>query len=277
MQLEQVILDFDGTVTNTEEEAVDYVDAFKSDMQKRVMPNKAGEFEQLWELERTGVMREPNKHGWKYNGKIIAPSHADPYVLCTTIGDLVLDELGMDEEEKSALLNELFQKHYAKAGTVFKPEAKEFLYKLSEKLPVTIVTNSDTKKVIKKIETIDAELLKAITVVGNAKKYVLDDSWDEVPETMQMDGLERAVYLRRKLYFDVLKDVAEGRSFENLLVVGDIFELDLALPAYFGAHICLATNQNTPDYEKQFAKSLGRGHAAEDLKEILEIIEKNGS
>ena len=91
-----------------------------------------------------------------------------------------------------------------------------------------------------------------------------------MPEFIKIQGLERKIYLRRKRYYDVLNQIWEQSSVkpEQCLIVGDVFELDLVLPAKLGCNIFLVTNSQTPDYEKQAVKDLFKGY----VSEILEIF-----
>src|SRR6185503_11542990 len=87
---------------------------------------------------------------------------------------------------------------------------------------------------------------------------------------LTIPGLERAVLLRRKAYHDILATVlAEaGSSWEELVVVGDIFELDLAMPLSLGARVGLVTSPRTPAYERAFVTAHPRAALIEDLSQI---------
>ena len=62
-------------------------------------------------------------------------------------------------------------------------------------------------------------------------------------------------------------------DFRNLLVIGDIFELDLALPLCLGARVALMTNDHTPQYEKDFLFSHPNGHLVSNLTEAIDLIQ----
>ena len=98
-------------------------------------------------------------------------------------------------------------------------------------------------------------------VHGTAKKYYLDDDFTEVPESITLDGLPRPVLLRRKKYHTVLEQLLRREEMEwsELVVVGDIFELDLSLPLAMGARVGLLANSFTPNYEKAYLASHPRG------------------
>ena len=90
---------------------------------------------------------------------------------------------------------------------------------------------------------------------------------DDVP------GLERPLYLRRGLYFEVLSAIwsATGASPEGTFVCGDIFELDLALPAALGARVHLVGRSSTPEWERSAVERAG-GSYSDVLSGLLERI-----
>ena len=59
-----------------------------------------------------------------------------------------------------------------------------------------------------------------------------------------------------------------GATFEDLVVVGDIFELDLAMPLALGARVGLVTSPRTPAYERAFVTAHPRATLIEDLAQI---------
>ena len=61
-----------------------------------------------------------------------------------------------------------------------------------------------------------------------------------------------------------------GTTPEQTLVAGDIFELDLALPAALGAHVQLVARDNAMAYELNAVKALGpRGGVDRSLRALL--------
>jgi hypothetical protein len=57
-------------------------------------------------------------------------------------------------------------------------------------------------------------------------------------------------------------------TFDQLVVIGDIFELDLALPLALGARVGLVASAHTPPYERAFVSAHPRGRVLEDLAAI---------
>jgi hypothetical protein len=83
----------------------------------------------------------------------------------------------------------------------------------------------------------------------------------------------RNVHVRRKGYFDILKKLTEENFFStNTTVIGDIFELDLALPHELGYNIIQIDNGSTPKHEKNYmTKDHNFVSNLEELREVLEL------
>lgn len=268
-----VILDFDGTLTLVAEEAKPFLINFKKDIANLL--NKK-DIDKEWKKAEREILQNPDKYGWKYKGKIVAPPNADDYVLATVIAEFLLDKAGvlMDTNERDDILQEIYQRNYSKSGIVFKKQAKELLEELIKRIPVFVVTNSRSDTVMNKIEQLNPRDKEQIKLFGDAQKYSISSDFDAVPETMTINGLNRAIFLRRKKYFDVLNQIWKETFSkpEQTLVIGDIFELDLALPAILGCNIFLVTDSNTPSYEKEAVTFLFNGYVSEDIKDILKVI-----
>lgn len=254
----KIILDFDGTLTDTNKEAKPYLEKFIALFSEQTGYQVSRLDEQV-EERRGEILKDPHR-GWEVNGKIVAPAHADPYVLNYTIYMELMDKYDIDKcynlpptiQEKEAFLSSLFHECYPFADTVFKPGAKEFLERVSCEYDVVIVTNSKMDAVQNKL----AKLGKFdIPIIGNAQKYLVDDAFVELPEFIEIQGLPRPVLLRRKAYKVVLDDLMEeGFTPENTTVIGDIFELDLALPNYLGYRTVLFNS--TDDNQHHASKAL---------------------
>jgi hypothetical protein len=107
-------------------------------------------------------------------------------------------------------------------------------------------------------------------VRGHARKFDVDDEWTGADAELALPGLERPVLLRRRAYHDILKAILDeaGATFFDLVVVGDIFELDLAMPLALGARVGLVASPKTPPYERAFVDAHACGRVIEDLTEI---------
>jgi hypothetical protein len=72
------------------------------------------------------------------------------------------------------------------------------------------------------------------------------------------------------MYHDILRAIldAAGATFADLVVIGDIFELDLAMPLALGARVGLVSSMHTPAYERSFVEAHPRARMIEALGEI---------
>lgn len=278
-ELDCIILDFDGTFTDVEQEAVPFLEAYRDELTAKLGPEVTG----WWDEVAKQIGENPNGFGWEFDGHIVAPSHADPYIMATSTAQKLLDDhdLLMDHEERRVFLDALFKANYPKARSIFRPEAKEVAERLiASGVPCFVVTNSHTEAVDKKLDELAPKGRDKLPVYGNAKKYVIaqpevaNNRFSDVPESLNVDGLERPIYLRRGLYYDVLETVLQRASAqpERTLVCGDIFELDLALPSALGYQIHLVARPGTPDYERDAVERIGDGAVSESLRPVLDYL-----
>ena len=276
MGIELVVLDFDGTLTNVDEEAYAAVAGWREDVAKD-LGLSAVEIEQRWSAAQAKIELDPSNYGWLMGDKIVAPAYADPFIMARVISEVIFDEAGkyMDRTQREDLLqNRFFKKNYRKAGIAFKGEADRFLTSLKCQFGTCVVTNSGTSGVINKIKHLATDH-SDIPIHGDAKKYVLDFGWTDVPESIERNGFNRPLFLQRKKYWDVLSQIMaeKGFSSEQVAVVGDVSELDLILPEEMGMHIVLTPRNSTPDFEVQAVASSQRGYVARDLWEVLRHLE----
>lgn len=265
------VVDFDGTLTNAEEEAKPFLAAYQKDlMDLTALPRMDIEAFMATHLSR--IMANPQAYGWEVDGRIVAPAAADPYIRMDTIAGAVLKaETSLDADMQFRILRMLFRKNYEKTDTVFRPHAEDVMSGFTERQNcVYIVTGSDPEKVRAKLHHLGDGLLATMAVVGFARKYVVNDHFALVPRAMQIPGLSRPVHLRRWEYYLALDRLREehGARWGDIAVVGDIFELDLALPLALGCRVALLANEYTPEYEKDFLASHQRGRVLTEITEI---------
>ena len=263
-----IVLDFDGTLTDAEVEGEGFTIGYLEDL-AALTGQPYADIVPLAERFEAEVCERSQEFGWLYDGQIVAPATVDPYLRMMPVARKLLDHFGAFgvEQERARLLEGiLFRYNYPKTKVCFRPGAAKVLGRLSQR-SAFIVTNSHTEAVQRKIVTLPADdtassLADTWTerVRGGARKYVVDDSFSEVPRELRISGLSRPVLLRRRHYHGVLCELCEkvGVDFTELLVVGDIFELDLALPLELGATVALVRNSRTPDYEVDFARIRAR-------------------
>jgi len=272
--IECIVLDFDGTFTLVDEEAVPFVDAFRQGLAVEV----GSDLDAHWDAAARVISASPDRFGWEYDGVIVAPSHADPYIRCTTIGQIVLERAGIAAQRRTEILQGLYRTCYPLSRTVFRPDAKMVVEALvGSGVPVHVVTNSATAHVQAKIDVLDPVGKTSLQVRGDAKKFVLqepdrkDPVFDALPARTALAGLSRPVWLRRGFYYQALRKIWEetGASPETTVVCGDIFELDLAMPGKLGARVHLVARPETPDYERQAARSVPGGSTSSELGGLL--------
>jgi hypothetical protein len=211
-------------------------------------------------------------------GRAVAPATVDPYLRMVPIAHRILDRFGAmpGATDRGRLLGGVLYKYnYAKTlgHPAFRDGAGAALTALAG-TATWIVTNSDTHAVAGKVAALDRTTpgVAWLTsrVRGFARKFDLDDSWTGAPAELTVPGLDRPVLLRRRTYHDIIQTLldAEGATFADLVVVGDIFELDLAMPLALGARIGLVAGAHTPAYERAFVAGHPRGRIIEDLREV---------
>ena len=278
MGIELVVLDFDGTLTDVWKEALPAIAGWKADVASELGFTSA-QIESRWNQIQERIEQDPSHYGWRMGDKIVAPAYADPNVMARTISDILFDEEQkyMDRSERENILqHRIFATNYKKMGTVFKPEADDFLFSLQDEFRVCVVTNSGTESVMEKISQLPTSHSK-IPVYGDAKKYVLNSEWRDVPESVYKEGFGRPLYLQREKYWNLLTQVMAEHSLapEQVAVVGDIYELDLLLPEQKNMRIILAASQRTPTYELDAVRAYSRGHTASDLFAIHAYLNLN--
>lgn len=274
-----LILDFDGTVTDAEAEGAPFREGYLEDLSILTGEPIAAVRIVAEEIEAT-VQADPNAHGWIYADRIVAPATVDPYLRVMPVARAVFDRFGVfpGADDRRRLLDGILYKYnYQKTNIAFRPGAYELLHGLVG-TDSYVVTNSHTDPVQAKIRTLGdgGESLDwwLPRVRGSAQKYAVDDQFDAVDAEMELPGLSRPVLLRRRLYHDAVASLlaASGASWADLLVVGDIFELDLAMPLAMGARVGLVVNEFTPEYERAFVETHPRGTVLRSLQDVLPLV-----
>jgi hypothetical protein len=272
-----LVLDFDGTMTDAEAEGRPFRDGYLEDLALLVGATVSDVAPIADEVEAE-IAAAPAKYPFMWMGRAVAPATVDPYLRMVPIANRILDRYGAipSPDDRGRLLGSVLYKYnYAKTlgHPVFRPGAGAMLASLGG-TNTWIVTNSDTHAVAGKVAALDREAPGVAWLTGRvrgfARKFDVDDQWSDAPSELALPGLERAVLLRRRAYFDILREVVAeaGSTFEDLVVVGDIVELDLAMPLGFGARVGLVTSARTPSYERAFVPAHPRATLIEDLAQI---------
>lgn len=274
-EIKNIILDFDGTLTDAEKEAAPALKK-KAEMfcERTGMPSIV--LEALLREAEVEVLQDPTA-GWTYNGLVVAPATADSYVFDTACYFKVLEKLEnnfdfdvpRNREGREVFLQKLFHASYPHAAIVFRKGASDFLEELTSQYAVVVATNSETKPVKNKMEKLGDF---GIPIFGGAKKYAVENSWDSVPESIQPEGFPRPVFLRRHQYGFLLSSL--GFKPEETAVVGDIFELDLALPQHWGYRAVLFQTQGTQPHEKRYMETQPNSFLTKDFGEVVRRLKE---
>lgn len=272
MPIRTVILDFDGTCTDVDREAQGFLAGYKADL-ARLMG--VADLDHAWQEAERRIRQDPSRHGWVIAGRMVAPP-VDLYLLATAVSSLLAPDLSDAETER------LFKENYRFTTTAFRPRAREVVEAFAAAgVHFFVVTNSDAARVGDKLDALAPRGRERVQLRGDARKFVVaepsvhadDPRFASVPETLEVADWDRPVYARRGHYFDALASIwAEtGSTPAETLVVGDVFELDLAMPALLGCRVHLAASPRTLDYERRGVEAVG-GRADEDLASVLAYL-----
>lgn len=284
-----LVLDFDGNLTDVEKEAIPYVEGWINDLVILLQRTPAAIRQAALETYQE-IAGDPATHGWRYDGEIMAPCTVDPYLRMSACSQILLERAGWSSAKIDDEIQRLFKKNYTLTCDVPRDGTFTLLMAAWERqLTVRIVTNSHTDAVTRKVErllggvegTQDAINWWNMRVIGDARKYDPKEKpevgaiWDGMPDRQHFAGFPRPTVIKRPHYRQVLVDKMERTAIKlpadpsKQLVVGDIFELDLALPLAMGWNIGLMANEHTPAWELNFVSSHPRGRVLRDVSEIL--------
>ena len=282
MTVRLLILDFDGTFTDSEIEGAPFAAAYPDLVAAAAGAGAA--FGQLWPQALEETRRESPIFGWRMNGCDAAPADADPYIRCSMAAHKVLDrlQLVLHGPERDKLLSQTYQQAYVHSGIAFRPHACAALQAvLDSGVPVVVVTNSSTAHVQHKIRQLGLAAPDKVEVYGNAMKFWVDASptgdarFDALPAQEDAPLLGRPLWLKRNKYFERIAELMRrhGADPATTVVCGDIYELDLALPAALGSRVALMRRFNTYAFEVEAVQRLGpRGRVLDDLRQLAQWL-----
>lgn len=256
MAIVKLISDFDGVWTNQETEA-DYVWNYIITAVASLTGDTPKTVNDLLTESKKEMDSTPYDYGWFNNGKISAYYQEDPFGDNNAIFDYInraaskrsyshfkqeLARLKDSIEKKGKMsLAEFSNDCFIRSTTQFKLEGKlkpvESAGTIIKKLnaagvEIVVASNSKTEKIEhlfrKAGQTVTNErsiVRGRLHAIGDAQKFVIDNSFTELPEFYDITKRFR-VNLHRKNYFKIL--LSEKPDY----VIGDVFSLDLALPLY---------------------------------------------
>lgn len=247
----KLISDFDGIWTNQAKEA-DYVwDFILNYLADLTSQNKIFISDTLAQC-RNEMNKTPELFGWYNNGAVACFYHEDPFGDNNAIFDYI-NKTGLSDDsdylkslklirdsvlKKYKSLADFSQDCFYLATTKFKEEGKlqpvsdamDVIKKLNlSETEIIIVSNSRTNKIEHVFEKAgiiaSPEMGSAVRVRGDAMKFVVDDTFSDIPESLNINE-KINVPLRRKSYYNILLEEKPG------FVIGDVFSLDLSLPLF---------------------------------------------
>ncbi|HKL23326.1 MAG TPA: hypothetical protein VJ895_01095 [Candidatus Nanoarchaeia archaeon] len=255
----RIILDFDGTITDIEKETqgfqgmYPYILLDELNLERKYLKR----FNEIKEKLRNNL-----KKGFEIGGNDVMPASCDPYILTQSAGQELIDGLGLEILEKDKLLVDLFletKKEVGKKETFYregKERTKEFFDKILENHEVCFVTNASFEKVEKHLKELGNKYFEMVAIYANAGKLKIDNDFKELPKKMCPKGFDwpREVLLRRKEYHQRIEFLKEEKGFYPSIttVIGDIYELDLALPDYLNYNIIQIENGYSKEHERNY-------------------------
>jgi len=247
----KLISDFDGIWTNQAKEA-EYVWNFILNYLSELTSESKNFVSDTLSACKKEMNGTPELYGWYNNGAVACYYNEDPFGDNNAIFDYI-NKTGLSDDtayhkslkhirdsilKKYNSLADFSQDCFFLATTKFKEEGKlspvsdaaEVVQKInSSGTEIIIVSNSKTKKIEHVFEKAgikaSPEHGSVVRVRGDAMKFVLDNSFNEVPEYLNIND-KFSVPLRRKSYYEILKEEKPD------IVIGDVFSLDLSLPLY---------------------------------------------
>jgi phosphoglycolate phosphatase-like HAD superfamily hydrolase len=275
-----VVLDLDGTLTDLAFEAPAFRAAFP-----RLLADLLGrDLGPAYQEEERRVRELSPELSWMVEGRGVAPADADPYVLASAVAHRIFDRLHVlaDPALRGDVVSAVLHRAYRETPGAFRPEAGAVIEALLARgLAVHVVTNAAADVAARKLAALAPACRDRVRVRGDARKFLVgppacpDERFDRVPAEIRLPGLERPVLPGRGRYFDALAAIWAETSAgpETTLVCGDIFELDLALPAALGAHVHLVARPDPHAYEIDAVRALGaRGGVSEGLLALLDRV-----
>lgn len=288
MRIRHLMIDFDGTCTRVQDAADDYLKECH-----RIFAQEVGEEVAKEWASALDTVRSHSPHaGWMLGGAPSAPAAADPYILAGEAAGYLIMKYKIRKPAP-----DFHAMAYDAAQAPFREELAEVLEGLvGLGVRVSFVSNARTRKIENRLSDLlvkNPTLRHALTVQGDAAKFRIQELsfdadvqppedlrrlFDALPGSTNVEPLERPIYLRRGAYFEALCKVWENDPSRpaSTLVCGDIWELDLAMPAALGAHVHLITRAapyDTYEYERHAVEGHGaRGSISDDLRGLLERV-----
>jgi len=257
MAIVKLISDFDGVWTNQESEA-DYVWKYIVTRLSELSGFSEAEVDKLLNECKRDMNKSPYDYGWHSNSQICCYYQEDPFGDNNAIFDFIEKKSSISSystfvQKLAELKNAVFKKTrnktladfsnecFVKSTTQFKlegklkpvPTAGAIVKELNKKgVEIIVASNSKTEKIEHLFRKAGQKVTNEKSIIrgrlhsrGDAQKFVLDNSFTDIPEKIVITKRYQPG-LRRKNYYKILLEEMPD------YVIGDVFSLDLALPVY---------------------------------------------
>jgi FMN phosphatase YigB (HAD superfamily) len=295
MPIRYVILDFDGTCTLVER----IQKQFLADYHRAISPAFGELPEAEWKSALASVKRASPHVGWTFGGAPAAPAAADPYIQSGEAAALLQRRYA--ERDVHVSVPDAYHTAYHANAAPWREETRHVLETLVDRgIRVGFISNSATAGLTARLDSLledHAELRGQIHVQGNAAKFKVQElsfdpkgpaekhraRFEAIPAAAKLKaaggGLRRPAYLRRGRYFEAICAFwqffgEKGFPAAETLVCGDVWELDLALPAALGIQTHLierAKPYGTYPYE---LAQVPTRDVSEDLHGLIRHVER---
>lgn len=273
-------VDMDGTMTDPEAMNETFSDLYAGEV-ARWLQLPLARLRTWIEEKKAEIIQHPQEYSWVINGYPAAPSVSDYILLNQNAVRLVLLDLLAANEVPGKLQNpadidDILSQAYAFAHEHtpprFRPGAREFVEFAQRRGKVVFITNSQTAQVEHRLQALLPG--NTVPVMGDAKKMIIDPTYDALPDKVHRPGYSRTIDLRRPHYHSTLTQrVPERFGAEGGLMMGDIPELDLMIPEYLGWWTVLVTSAFTPAWEDTYYDQLKTGFKVPSLYHVVEWLQ----
>ncbi len=256
------VFDHDGTLTDPIVTHDAYTDIFESQF-RNITGLPRDVITKYIQPEREELIAHPEIYGWKNDqGFIVTPATFDTYVLNRIAAERAMVNMRKSKEhglpepsDVSGFLDNLENDSYAQLGAFYRQDAAHTIKEILPLGKLVIVSGSKPNHVLAKLQPFlrnNKISDDKIEVRGNAQKNLINPSWDRVPWSMKLPGLEtRDILLRRKNYGSIILSLGQSPH----VVVGDGGEFDLITPYVLKMNTMLITSIFTPKWEANFFKT----------------------
>lgn len=281
----KVILDFDGTLTAEEAQAVPLAEKSLDTLAYEILHVPRARLAREYAATRTRLLAAPYRYWWEVNGLIASYCDEGAFILNTTTLQVMLTGEPAYADALVAFFpkceynpvvdctNYLFHRHTAELPPAFRPAAGDVLATLMQqpdRKPI-VLTNSLGDKVQRLLRTL--RLDGGVEVLGDTRQYEMDPGWTQRFSHPELGEVQiwpvSSIYevdLRRPVYYRALVKAAEDGA--RLAVVGDTFSLPGALPLMMGIPFFLLRTPYTPAWCVKVTQDHPLGHVLDDLADL---------